>query len=185
MPDVKLHISDKKLAWHGAAAAVAAVFAYSLLVMVYVLVRSAASIWSIMPKGGRMEILWANGISVAYTVAVFSLIIAALSAIPGAVAAVILKKLLLYFNPRFNFKNAIVIGSVMAMVLLILLYLFLYFLLKKRMTFKYAATFLFWFFFPGVIFFFVAVTGGGKLNAIMGKSGVKPDVNKDMAAKTN
>jgi hypothetical protein len=185
MTGIKLAISDRKLAYNGAAAAVAAVFAYSLLVMLYVLVRSSVTIYTIMPKAGRMEIIWASGISAAYSVAVFSLIVAVPSAIAGALAALVLKRVLIFFNAGCNVKKAVLVSSVVAILLLFLLYQLLYFLLKERMTFAYADTFLFWFLFPGMIFLSVCAAGGSKLNTMMSKSVLALKTCKEPAAKTN
>ena len=159
----KINISNKVIAFNGATIAVAAVFAYSLLVMIYAIIRSSATIYSIMPKGERNSILWANSISVAYSVAVFSILLALVSSISGAIAAVLLKALLLYFNPKFIFRKAVLITCITAFALLSVLYLLLYVLLKDWMTFNYFATFLFWFLFPAVIFFSACVIGGSKL----------------------
>ena len=163
----KINICNKSIALDGATVAVAAVFAYSIIVMVYSFIRSSATIYSIMPVGERNSILWANGISIAYSVAVFSVLLASISSVTGAITAVILKKLLLYFNPQFNFRKTVFISCITALVLLILLYLMLYVLLKDWMTFKYFETLLFWFFFPAAIFFLVCVVGGSKLNKVL------------------
>lgn len=163
------NISDKKLAYNGAVIAIAAVFVYSIIVMIYVIIRSSVTIFSIMPKGEIKTILWANGISVAYSVAVFSMILSIFSAGAGAITSVILKKSLLYFNPRFNLRKALLISSITALGLLIITYLFLYVLLKDWMTFNYTGTFLFWYLFPAAIFFPVCVFGGSRLNTIFAR----------------
>ena len=167
MEKSKPNISDRTVAYNGAIAAVAAVFAYSLIVMVYAMIRSSVTIYSIMPKVERNTILLANGFSVAYSVAIFSLLMAALSSVAGAIAAVILKKLLQYFNPRFNLKKSILISCITALVLLILLYILFYALLKDWMTFYYAETFIFWFLFPAAIFITVSIIGGSKINKVL------------------
>ena len=163
----KINTSNKVTALNGATVAVAAVFAYSIIVMIYVIIRSSATIYSIMPMGERNNILWANGISIAYSVAVFSVLLASISSVAGAITAVILKKLLLYFNPQFNNKKNVFISCITALALLTLLYLLLYALLKDWMTFNYYETFLFWFLFPAAIFFLVCVVGGSKLNKVL------------------
>ena len=160
----KSHISNKTVAYNGAIVAIAAVFAYSLIVMIYVLIRSSAIIFSIMEKGERATILLANGFSVAYSVAVFSLVMAAFSSVIGLVTAVILRKSLLYFNPRFDFRKAILISGITASGMLTVIYLSLYSLLGNWMTFNYIETLSFWFLFPAAIFFAVCIIGGGKLN---------------------
>ena len=160
----KLNISNKTVAYNGAIVAVAAVFAYSIVVMIYAIIRSSTTIYSIMPKGERNNILITNGFSIAYSIAIFSLLMAVLSSVSGAVAAVILKKSLVYFNPQFNFRKAIIISSIAALAMLFIIYFLLYALLKERMTFNYAETFLFWFLFPAIIFFAACIIGGSKLN---------------------
>ena len=157
----------KSVAYNGAVAAIAAVFAYSLIVMMYVLIRSSATIYSIMETGERTTILLASGFSVAYSVAIFSLLMAAFSSVVGLVTAVILKKSLLYFNPRFNFRKAILISGLTASALLTVIYLLLYTLLEDWMTFNYIETLLFWFLFPAAVFFVACIIGGGKLNKIL------------------
>ena len=175
----KINTSNKSIALNGAIIAVAAVFAYSIIVMICSFIRSSSNIYSIMPTGERSTILWANGISIAYSVAVFSVILALISSIAGAVAAVILKKLLLGFNPHFIFIRAVFISSITAFVLLIFLYLLLYALLKDWMTFYYLETFLFWFLLPAVIFFLVCVVGGSKLNKVLNTGIVTSGTNND------
>ncbi|CAN5442197.1 hypothetical protein BH10BAC2_BH10BAC2_36330 [soil metagenome] len=167
MLNKKINITNKSVALNGAVLAVAAVFTYSLIVMIYVIIRSSATIYSIMPGGERSNILLANGFSIAYSVAIFSLLMALLSSAGGAVAALILKKSLLGFNAQFNFTKAVVISSITASAWLIMMYLLLYTLLKEWMTFDYAGTFLFWFLFPAAIFFAVSIVGGSKLNKIL------------------
>jgi len=167
----KINISNKFIALNGATVAVATVFAYSILVMIYTIIRSSATIYSIMPMGERNSILWANSISVAYSVAVFSIILALISSISGAIAAVILKNLLLYFNPKLVFKKTVLISFITAFALLFFLYLLLYALLKDWMTFNYFETFSFWFLFPATIFFSACIIGGSKLNKVL-ESGI-------------
>ena len=173
----KKNISNKIIALNGATLAVAAVFAYSIIVMIYSIIRSSATIYSIMPMGERNTILWANSISVAYSVAVFSVILALISSISGAIAAVILKIFLLYFNPQFNFRKAVLISCNTAFALLIFLYVLLYGLLKDWMTFNYFETFSFWFLFPAVIFFLTCVIGGSKLNKVLNTEIVSSNTN--------
>jgi hypothetical protein len=157
-------ITNKTAAYNGALVAVAGVFAYSLVVMLYAIIRSSVSIYSCMPSAERSTILWTNGFSIAYSVAVFSLLMAVASSLAGAVAGVILRKVLLWFNAKKHFNKAILVSSITALVLLLLLYLFLYILLKERITLQYAETFLFWYVFPAVIFLAAVVLAGVKLN---------------------
>jgi hypothetical protein len=157
-------ISNKKAAYNGALVAVAGVFAYSLVVMLYAIIRSSVSICSIMSSSERNTILWANGFSMAYSVVVFSLLMAVASSLAGAVAGVLLRKLLLWFNPKLHFNKAILISSITSLVLLAALYLLLYVLLKEMITLQYAETFLFWYVFPAVIFFVAAVLSGVNMN---------------------
>jgi hypothetical protein len=164
------YISSKQIARYGAMIAVAAVFAYSLAVMLYVIARSSFTIGTIMPEGERGEILWANAVSVAYSVAVFSLIMAVLSLPVGVATALLLKKATLVYNGGHSRKKAIRIGAFTALGLLFIIYRSLYFLLKARMTFEYAETLLFWFLFPALIFLSVCVWGAVKLNRILNGS---------------
>lgn len=164
MNDNSPNISNKKVAYNGAVVAIAAVFGYSMVVMIYVLIRSSSTIYSIMPQGERASILWANGISVAYSIAIFSILMAAFSAIIGGGAAIVLKKLMLYFNPEFNVKKAILISFISTLIELIIGYFILFALLKDWMTFNYIDPFLFWFLLPAAIFFGICIVGGTYLN---------------------
>ena len=172
----KINISNKVIALNGATVAVAAVFAYSIIVMIYVIIRASATIYCMMPMGERNSILWANSISVAYSVAVFSIVLALISSISGAIVAVILKDLLLYFNPKLIFKKTILISCITAFALLTFLYLLMYALLKDWMTFNYFETFSFWFLFPAIILFSACVIGGSKLNKVL-ESGINQVTN--------
>jgi hypothetical protein len=163
----KPNISNKTVAYNGAIIAIAAVFAYSLIVMMYVLIRSSATIYSIMETGERTTILLVSGFSAAYSVAVFSLVMAAFSSIIGLMTAVILKKCLLCFNTRFDFRKAILISGITASAILTVIYLLLYSLLGNWMTFNYIETLSFWFLFPAAVFFTACLIGGGKLNKIL------------------
>lgn len=167
----KTIITNRTAAYNGALVAVAGVFVYSFIVMFYTIIRSSASIYNIMSSSELNTILWANGFSIAYSVAVFSLLMAVVSSIAGAVGGIILRKVLLLFNPQRHLKKAIVISSITAIVLLAILYFLLYMLLKERITFQYVETFLFWYVFPTGIFFIAVVIGGAKLNNYSTKMG--------------
>ena len=163
----KTNISNKAVAYNGAIVAVAVVFAYSIIVMIYVIIRSSLTILNIMPTGERNTVLLANGFSIAYSVAVFSILMAVVSSLAGAVAAVILKKSFLVFNHEFNFGKAVLVSCIIALVLLTLFYLLFYALLKDWMTFSYPETFSFWFLIPAAIFTAVCIIGGSKLNQVL------------------
>lgn len=157
-------ISDKAMACRGALVAVAATFDYSIVVMVYVIIRSSLTIYSSMPAGERVTILWINGFSVAYSVAIFSILMTMISSVTGAIAVVILKKSLLRFNPQFQSGRAVVISFLIAWALLTTQYLLLHPLLNDYMTFNYPEAFLFWWVFPAVIFLAVTVVSGWQFN---------------------
>lgn len=162
-----INIVNKKVAYAGAKIAVAGVFGYALLVMLYAIIRSSITIYNIMPSWERSNILLANGFSIAYSIAVFSLIMALLSAIAGSLAGVILKKVLQYFNPNFTQGKAIFISCIAAFAMLMVMYFLLYLFLNNWMTFKYIETFSFWFLMPAILFFGVCVIGGSKLNKVL------------------
>jgi hypothetical protein len=160
-------ISNKKVAYNGAIVAIAAVFSYALVVMIYVVIRSSSTIYSIVPQEERTSVIMANGFSVAYSIAIFALLMAAFSAIIGAVSAILLKKILLYFNPEFNVKKAILISFITALIGVIIIYFLLFALLKDWMTLNYIETFSFWFLIPAAIYFTVCVILGSQLNRIL------------------
>jgi hypothetical protein len=167
MANKTINISNKKIAYAAAKLAVAGVFSYSLVVMLYVIIRSSVTICNSMPSGERNNILMQNGFSIAYSVAVFSILMALLSAISGAIAGVIFKKFLQYFNPNFSNRKAIGISCLTAFVTLIIMYLLLHALLKDWMTFNYIETFSFWFLMPAIIYVGACIIGGSKLNKIL------------------
>ena len=138
-----INISNKKVAYNGALVAIAAVFGYSLVVAIYVVIRSSITIYSIMPRKYSVAILWNNGISVAYSIAVFSIIMAIISAIVGSIYALILKNALLYFNPKFKNEKAILISFITGFIMIMIIYILLFALLKDWMTFNYIEPFLF------------------------------------------
>lgn len=157
-------ISNKTAAYNGALVAVAGVFAYSLAVMVYIILRSSASIYNSMPSSERSAILWANGFSIAYSIAIFALLMAVVSSVAGAMAGVILRNALVRFNPLQQVNGAIWVSGLTAIGLLAILYFLLYLLLKERITFLYSETLLFWYVFPAVLLYVAAIVGGTKLN---------------------
>ena len=160
----KTTISNQTVAYNGMLVAVAAVFAYSILVMLYVIIRSSTTIYSIMPIGERGSILFASGFSVAYSVTIFSLSMAVFSLVIGFLVAIVLKKLLLYFNPVHDFRKALLVSCTIALVTTMIIYFLLRILLNDWMTYNYIETFLFWLLFPAIIFFVVCVIGGIKMN---------------------
>ncbi len=164
MANQKINISNKTVAYNGAVIGVVAVFIYSIIVMIYAIIRSSITIYNIMPNGERSNILLANGFAIAYSVTVFSLIMALFSSIAGAIASVVLKKSIVYFNPQFYFNKALIVSTIAALVMLIILYALLYSFLKDWMTFNYIETFSFWFLIPAAIFLTVCIVGGNKLN---------------------
>ena len=168
-----INISNKKVAYAGSKIGIAGVFGYSALVMLYAIIRSSITIYHIMPSGQRTTILLQNGISITYTIAVFSILMALLSSLSGAMAGVILKKALQYFNPNFIKRKAIVISCITAFAILAIMYLLMYALLKNWITFNYIESFSFWFLMPAVLFFGVCVIGGSKLNKVLYAESIK------------
>jgi hypothetical protein len=167
MAERKLHISNWKTAYYGATIAIAAVFVYSIVVMIYVVIRSSIIIFNIMPKGERSIIIFLNNFSVAYSVIIISILMAVVSSVIGAFAAIVLKQFMLYFNPKFNPRNAIWVSGIVVLVLLSLAYIMLYSLLRDYITFYYPEILLFWFLFPTIIFTAVCIVAGSKLNKIL------------------
>lgn len=165
--------SNKRLAFYGATIAVATVFFYSLMVMIYVLIRSSLTIYEILSSEVRTSILLQNGISVAYSIAIFSVIMAIISSIIGMITAIILKKSFLYFNPKFKKRNALLISGIIAISINGIVYFFLRITLKDWMTFNYIEPFLFWFLMPAFLFLIINVLVGGKLNDIFKNLNVK------------
>ena len=157
-------LSNKRLAANGALLTTAAIFVYSLLVLLYVLIRSSFQIVQLMPPGERSGILFANAVSLTYAVAVFSVLMALLSSPAGAVAALVLKQLLFRFNPEFDRQKTIVFSGAIGVLLLLIVYVLLRFLLQSWMTVDYPETLLFWFGFPASICLAVCTTGGIVLN---------------------
>jgi hypothetical protein len=171
------NISNKKVAYASAKIAIAAVFGYALFVMLYAIIRSSITIYDIMPGGERTNILLLNGFSIAYSVAIFSLLMGLLSCISGAMAGVIIKKALQYFNPNFINMKAIFISCVTAVVTLTIMYLLLYSLLKNWMTFNFIETFSFWFLLPAIIYVVACIIGGSKLNKLLCIDNLKVNSN--------
>lgn len=183
MANQKINISNKTVAYNGAVIGVAAVFIYSIVVMIYAIIRSSITRYNIMPNGERSNILLANGFSIAYSVAVFSLLMALLSALAGAIAAVVLKNSLLYFNLKSNTRKSIFTSAASALAMLIIMYALLYALLKNWMTFSYGETFSFWFLMPAAIFFTACVMGGNVLTTALGLRGTKTNINQEKNSK--
>ena len=121
-----------------------------------------------MPPGENTGILFANGFAVAYSIAAFSIVMATISSVAGAVAAIVLKRSLLHFNPKFNSQKAAMISFTIAALFLAVMYILLKIFLKDRMSFQYPETFLFWFVFPAVICFVVSIITGHALNKELG-----------------
>jgi hypothetical protein len=161
------NISNKTVAYAGAKVAIAGVFGYALLVMLYAIIRSSITIYNSMPSGERSNILFLNGFSIAYSVAIFSILMGMFSFMAGAIAGIILKKMLQYFNPNFSNTKVIVISCITAFTTLMIVYLLLFGLLKNWMTFNYIETFSFWFLLPAIIYVGACVVGGNKLNKIL------------------
>ncbi len=162
-------ICNKKTACYGAWIAVAASFFYSLIVMIYVTIRSSATILQVMPAGERAGILWANGLAMVYSVAVCSLLMAIISSITGAIVAVVLQKSLLQFNQECSAKKAIVISCVLAVLLLTIFYFLLFSLLGERISFQYPETLYFWFVFPAIIYLVISIPFGKAMNKAIKK----------------
>lgn len=168
-----INTSYKKVAYAGAKVAVAGVFSYAVLVMLYAIIRSSITIYNIMPNGEASNILLLNGFSIAYSISIFSILMALLSSLSGAMAGVILKKALQYFNPNFIKRKAIVISCITAFAILAIMYLLMYALLKNWITFNYIESFSFWFLMPAFLFFGVCVIGGSKLNKVLYAESIK------------
>jgi hypothetical protein len=171
-----IDISNKMVAYASAKIAISAVFGYALCVMLYAIIRSSITIYSIMPSGERSDILFSNAFSIAYSVAIFSLLMAALSLVFAAIAGVFLKKVLQWFNPSFSKGKATVISCFTALATLIMLYVLLHWLLNDWMTFYYLETFSFWFLLPAILYFIACIIGAGILNKGLKKAADKLNV---------
>jgi hypothetical protein len=167
MNENTINISNKRLAFYGTSIAVATVFFYSLMVMIYVIIRSSLTIYEILSSEERTLILLQNGISVAYSIAIFSILMAIISSIVGMITAIILKKSFLYFNPKYLKRKAILISGITGILMICVVYILLRITLKDWMTFSYIEPFLFWFLIPAALFFIIILTVGKKLNGIL------------------
>ena len=154
------------MAYFGAIIAIATVFFYSLIVLIYAIIRSSLTIYEIMLSEEKILILLENGFSMAYSIAIFSILMAIVSALVGSVTAIILKQSMLYFNPKFKNRKALLIGGIIGVSMLSIVYFLLRILLKDWMTFQYIEPFLFWFLFPATLFFILSVVSGKKLNEL-------------------
>lgn len=164
MNEKPINISNKRLAFYGAIIAVATVFFYSLMVMVYVVIRSSLTIYEILSSEVRTSILLQNGITVAYSIAIFSILMAIFSSIVGGFTAITLKKSLRYFNPNFENRKSILISGIIAVLTIFIVYILLRTMLKDWMTFHYIEPFLFWFLIPSFLFFVACIVSGRQLN---------------------
>jgi hypothetical protein len=162
-----VNISNKRIAYYGAIIAVTTVFFYSLIVMIYVIIRSSLTIYEILLSEERTITLLQNSISIAYSIAVFSILMAIISSIIGMITAIILKKSFIYFNPKFNKKNALLISGIIALLISGVIYFLLRITLKDWMTFNYIEPFMFWFLLPAAIFLGICITLGSYFNGCL------------------
>ena len=168
-----INISNKTVALAGAKMAIASVFAYSLIIMLCVIIRSSITIYNIMPNGERNNILLINSFSVAYSVTIFSVLMSIITALVGSITAVILKKLLINFNSQLIANKTILISCMTALTGITVIYFMLFIFLKIWMTFSYMETFSFWFLFPAIIYIGTCIIGGSKLNKVLNTSSVE------------
>ena len=159
-----INISNKRVAFYGAIIAVSTVFFYSLMVMIYVVIRSSLTIYEILLSEVRTLTLLQSGISVAYSIAIFSMLMAIISSIIGIITANILKKTIRYFNPNFKNRKSILISGIIAVLAISVVYISLRMMLKDWLTLDYIETFLFWFLLPSLLFFIACIIGGKQLN---------------------
>lgn len=185
MKNNTINISNKYVAFNGALLFVSVVLAYSLIIMIYVLIRTSLTIYDIMPNGERTSILWQNGISVIYAVSIFSILVTIISAIVGGFTSVILKKMLAYFNIQFKNKRTFFISFITAFLMIVIVYSILYLLLSDWMTFDNLEPFLFWFLIPSTIFLISTLIGGYNLNKILKIIIVSKNDNKTCNYKNN
>jgi hypothetical protein len=166
---MKRSFNNINIGYSGALISTAAIFAYALVVMVYVVTRSSNFIFSAMPTDERAGIMVANGFAVAYSVTVFSILMAIPSSVVGSVSAILIKWFLQRFNGKSNAQRAMVISGTVALCVLAVIYFVLRILLKDWMTLHYPETLLFWFVVPALICFVVCLVGGSKLNRELGR----------------
>ena len=164
MNENSINISNKRVAFYGASIAVATVFFYSLAVMIYVIIRSSLTIYEIATLEVKTSIILQNGISVAYSIVIFSILMAIISSILGSITAIILKKSIRYFNPNYENRKSILISGIIAVLANSIVYISLRTMLRDWMTFHYIETFLFWFLLPSLLFFMACIIGGKQLN---------------------
>ena len=164
MKSNSINISNKNVAYTCAVHIIAAVFIYSLITLIYVLIRTSHTIFNSLPNGDRTAILWQNGISVIYTISIFSIVMAIISGIISGITAVIVKNLLHYFNAKFNYKKSIFISILTVFIIILIVFSILHIILNDWMTFDNIEPFLFWFLIPASLFLIVTIIGGFKLN---------------------
>ncbi len=161
------NISDGRLAAKGAILTTAAIFIYSLIVLLYVVLRTSFEIANKLPVGERSSIIFANAVALTYTIAVFSLLMVLVFSITGAIGALVIKRLVFRFNPQFNVRKTLLFSGMVGLVLLVLVYVVLRLLLQKWMTLQYPETLLFWFVFPATICFIFYLISGMAFNRFL------------------
>lgn len=169
MKNLQTKLSDRQLAYRGALITVAAVFFYSLLVLVYVITRSTISLVKILPGEPVNNLLIGTNFSILYSVAVVSILVAGFSSIGGATGALFLHRFLTYFNPSYKKKKAAWLSVIFSTLAIIVIYLVLYVLFREKMSSAYMPTFLFWYVIPASIFFSISVIAGIRLNEFLRK----------------
>ena len=167
MNEKPINFSNLRLAYFGAIVATATVLLYSIMLLIYVIIRSSLTIYDIIQSEEKTLILFKNAISVAYSIAVFSIIMAIFSSMVGALTAIILKQSILHFNPKFLKRKTKIICVTLSILIVSIIYLLLRFLLKEWMTFDNIEPFLLWFLIPSVLFLIIGIFSGSQLNGLM------------------
>ena len=160
-------ISNGKLVFTGIQIGIAKTFFYSFLFMVYAIIRSSFFINTSLAGKAKSNILFSNGFALAYTISVFAILTGIISALIGALTILIIKKILLYFNPELLSFKAISIGIIWSLFSLIIFYHILYTASANRFSFAYPQTFLFWFILPVCIYLAAYIIGSKKLNDLI------------------
>ena len=152
----------------GAALAVGLAFAYALVFIVYATIRSSLLPARVQPDAGFFGTAIAYGAALAIATLAITALMAIPAAIVGAVTALILKWLLSVLNPQHTRRRAIIVGSVICFALTFILHL----VFQRALGFALSdvianpETYLLWLGFPSLIYIAAGGAASWELNRL-------------------
>jgi hypothetical protein len=141
-------------------------YIYSLVFLLYAVVRESISVLNVGAADGGVLLL-SNAVSLAMVVLIFGTVMAIVSAVIGAVTEVVLLYAIRRLIGDYQPMAAVLTGVGVALVLAFVIHLITGIAPSPRLNLAYPETYLFWLGVPTVVYVVAGALRGGEINTRM------------------